>query len=49
MDYKSGNPGLNERTFATVARPLEAAERMTLQGTVNKSFLMLIVLMLAAL
>jgi uncharacterized YccA/Bax inhibitor family protein len=49
MDYKSGNPGLNTNTFNSVARPLEAGERMTVQGTVNKSFLMLIVLLLTAL
>jgi uncharacterized YccA/Bax inhibitor family protein len=49
MDYKSGNPGLNTNTFNSVARPLEAAERMTVQGTVNKAFLMLIVLLLTAL
>jgi len=30
MDYKTGNPGLNDKTFATVARPLAADERMTL-------------------
>jgi uncharacterized YccA/Bax inhibitor family protein len=49
MDYKSGNPGLNTNTFNAVARPLAAGERMTVQGTVNKSFLMLIVLLLTAL
>jgi uncharacterized YccA/Bax inhibitor family protein len=49
MDYKSGNPGLNTNTFNAVAKPLEAGERMTVQGTVNKSFLMLIVLLLTAL
>jgi uncharacterized YccA/Bax inhibitor family protein len=49
MDYKSGNPGLNTNTFNSVTRPLAADERMTVQGTVNKSFLMLIVLLLSAL
>lgn len=49
MEYKTGNPGLNERTFAAVPRPAVGEERMTLQGTVNKSFLMLAVLLLAAL
>jgi uncharacterized YccA/Bax inhibitor family protein len=49
MEYKTGNPGLNERTFAAVPRPAVGEERMTLQGTVNKSFLMLTVLLLAAL
>jgi uncharacterized YccA/Bax inhibitor family protein len=49
MEYKTGNPGLNERTFAAVPRPAVGEGRMTLQGTVNKSFLMLSVLLLAAL
>ncbi len=49
MEYKTGNPGLNDRTFAALPRPGVGEERMTLQGTVNKSFLMLIVLLLAAL
>lgn len=49
MDYKSGNPGLNDKTFANAGQPLAATERMTLQGTVHKSGLMLIVLLLGAL
>jgi uncharacterized YccA/Bax inhibitor family protein len=49
VEYKTGNPGLNERTFSAVPRPAVGEERMTLQGTVNKSFLMLTVLLLAAL
>ncbi len=49
MEYKTGNPGLNERTFAALPRPAVGQERMTLQGTVNKSFLMLVVLLVAAL
>jgi uncharacterized YccA/Bax inhibitor family protein len=48
-NIKSGNPGLNDKTFAGLPRPALASERMTLQGTVNKSFLLLIVLMGAAL
>lgn len=46
---RSGNPGLNDKTFAGLARPAVAAERMTLQGTINRSFLMLLVLMAGAL
>ncbi|HEY2419689.1 MAG TPA: Bax inhibitor-1/YccA family protein [Steroidobacteraceae bacterium] len=46
---KSGNPGLNDRTFSGLPRPALASERMTLQGTIHKSFLLLIVLMGAAL
>jgi uncharacterized YccA/Bax inhibitor family protein len=46
---RSGNPSLNDRTFKGLPRPAVGAERMTLQGTINKSFLLLIVLMVAAL
>jgi uncharacterized YccA/Bax inhibitor family protein len=46
---RSGNPGLNDRTFAGLPRPALASERMTLQGTINKSFLLLIVLLAGAL
>ncbi len=48
-EIKSGNPGLNDQTFAGLPRPVLASERMTLQGTIHKSFLLLIVLMGAAL
>ena len=44
MAYKSGNPGLNAKTFDGLPRPAEESERMTLQGTVNKSYLLLAVL-----
>jgi uncharacterized YccA/Bax inhibitor family protein len=46
---RSGNPGLNDKTFAGLPRPALASERMTLQGTINKSFLLLIVLLAGAL
>ena len=49
MEYKTGNPGLNERTFAAGPRAAVGEARMSLQGTVNKSFLMLTVLLVAAL
>jgi len=49
INIKSGNPGLNDRTFSGLPRPALEAERMTLQGTINKSFLSLVVLMAAAL
>jgi len=45
---RSGNPGLNNKTFASLARPAVADERMTLRGTINKSFLLLVVLLAAA-
>ncbi len=46
---RSGNPGLNDRTFAGLPRPVAAGERMTLQGSINKSFLLLVVLLAGAL
>jgi uncharacterized YccA/Bax inhibitor family protein len=46
---KSGNPGLNDKTFAGLPRPVLASERMTLQGTVNKSFVLLVALLAGAL
>jgi uncharacterized YccA/Bax inhibitor family protein len=46
---RSGNPGLNEKTFTGQPRPAVGSERMTLQGSINKSFLLLIVLMASAL
>jgi uncharacterized YccA/Bax inhibitor family protein len=48
-NIKSGNPGLNDKTFTGLPRPALASERMTLQGTVNKSFVLLIALMVGAL
>lgn len=46
---RTGNPGLNDKTFA--AQPLAGAggERMSVQGAINKSFLLLVVLMIGAL
>ena len=44
---RTGNPGLNENTFSKVPRAL-TGERMTLQGTINKSFLLLVVLLAGA-
>jgi uncharacterized YccA/Bax inhibitor family protein len=46
---RTGNPGLNDRTFSGLPRAGVAGEAMTLQGTINKSFLLLVVLMAAAL
>jgi uncharacterized YccA/Bax inhibitor family protein len=46
---RTGNPGLNEKTFANLPRPLIGEARMTLQGTINKSFLMVVVLLASAL
>jgi uncharacterized YccA/Bax inhibitor family protein len=49
LPVKSGNPGLNDNTFSSQPRPALASERMTLQGTINKSFLLLVVLLATAL
>src|SRR6185312_7248193 len=46
---RTGNPGLNAKTFANLPRPLVGEARMTLQGTINKSFLMVVVLLASAL
>ncbi|MGH8141548.1 MAG: Bax inhibitor-1/YccA family protein [Steroidobacteraceae bacterium] len=45
---RTGNPGLNAKTFAALPRPAVGEESMTLQGTINKSFLLLVVLLAAA-
>lgn len=45
---RTGNPGLNDRTFASQPRAA-LGERMTLQGSINKSFLLLVVLLAGAL
>ena len=46
---RTGNPMLNERTFGSLPRAGFGVEGMTLKGTIDKSFLLLIVLMAAAL
>ena len=46
---RTGNPMLNERTFGGLPRMGIGVEGMTLKGTIDKSFLLLIVLMAAAL
>ena len=46
---RTGNPVLNERTFGSLPRAGFGVEGMTLKGTIDKSFLLLIVLMVAAL
>jgi uncharacterized YccA/Bax inhibitor family protein len=46
---RSGNPSLNPKTFTSQPRPAVGEERMTINGAINKSFLLLIVLMAAAL
>ncbi|MGH8198945.1 MAG: Bax inhibitor-1/YccA family protein [Steroidobacteraceae bacterium] len=46
---RTGNPMLNERTFGSLPRVGMGVEGMTLKGTIDKSFLLLIVLLVAAL
>ncbi|HEX4377765.1 MAG TPA: Bax inhibitor-1/YccA family protein [Steroidobacteraceae bacterium] len=48
LPVRTGNPGLNERTFSGLPRAA-VGEAMTLQGTINKSFLLLVVLLATAL
>ncbi|HEY2824295.1 MAG TPA: Bax inhibitor-1/YccA family protein [Gemmatimonadales bacterium] len=48
MAYKTSNPGLNSKTFDGLPVPADLAQRMTLQGTVNKAYLMLFVLLMVA-
>lgn len=43
--FRSGNPALNEKTFTGLA---PTAERMTIQGTVNKTFMLLLLVMISA-
>ncbi len=45
---RSGNPTLSERVFANQPRPAYGEERMTLQGSINKAFLLLVVLLAGA-
>src|SRR5690348_6234588 len=46
---RTGNPGLNDKTFERLPRLGIGVEGMTLKGTIDKSFLLLVVLMVAAL
>jgi uncharacterized YccA/Bax inhibitor family protein len=48
LPIRSSNPTLNDRTFDGLPRTV-AGEAMTLQGTINKSFILLLVLMGTAL
>ena len=48
LPVRSGNPGLNDKTFSGLPRPMAAGDRKTLQGAINKSFLLLVVLLAAA-
>ena len=45
---RSGNPSLNSRVFDSQPRVGFGAERMTLQGSINKAFLLLVVLLAGA-
>jgi uncharacterized YccA/Bax inhibitor family protein len=45
---RSGNPGLNDKTFASQPLVGVGGERMTVPGAINKSFLLLVVLLAGA-
>jgi uncharacterized YccA/Bax inhibitor family protein len=46
---RSGNPVLSNKTFSGQPRAFARDNRMTLQGTINKSFVLLVVLLVSAL
>jgi uncharacterized YccA/Bax inhibitor family protein len=48
MAYRTSNPALNKKTFQSVPVAATAAERMTLAGTSNKTFLLLLIVVLSA-
>jgi uncharacterized YccA/Bax inhibitor family protein len=45
---RTSNPILNERTFSSLPRFGVGAERMSLKGTIDRSFLLLVVLLVSA-
>jgi uncharacterized YccA/Bax inhibitor family protein len=47
MSYKTGNPALNENSFTKIAS-VEGAEPMTLEGTADKTLILLAVLVFSA-
>lgn len=48
MELRSGNPALNDRMFQGVGFPGTADDTMTIQGTVNKTALLLALVMLTS-
>lgn len=45
---RSGNPALNDKVFETRSTALEAGQTMTIQGTVNKTGILLILVVVSA-
>ena len=45
---RTANPALNAKTFTGLARPADTTQVMTIQGTVNKTALMMVILLAAA-
>ena len=45
---RTANPALNSKTFTDVARISDLSQSMTIQGTVNKTLMMLILLLIPA-
>ena len=46
--FRSGNPTLSEKTFQDAGRAVSADQTMTIEGTINKSGLLFLILMLGA-
>jgi uncharacterized YccA/Bax inhibitor family protein len=45
---RTANPALNPKTFTDVPRIADSAQAMTIQGTVNKTLLMLLLVLIPA-
>lgn len=45
---RSGNPALSEKTFQNVGQPVSADEAMTISGTINKTGILFLILLLGA-
>ncbi len=48
MGWRTANPALNDRTFSGLGRVARAEERMSIQGTANKSLLLLLCVFITA-
>jgi len=48
MELRSGNPALNDRTFEGLSFPATIEDSMTIQGTINKTALLLLLVVLGS-
>ena len=48
LSFRSGNPALSANTFKNVAESTDTSGRMTLEGTINKSTISLLILLLTS-